>query len=163
MFPLPHWKLPGTFSLSSGQCELCLQYSEEGAVRPPQSLCRSSCCCHEVSRGNASIGNSGRNIQGSCFVPLRFCLGCCRPRWDFSVPLPLTLCGTNTFPQFLMLLEAAWALRQQHLLGLCFPSTCARMSWVYFVLLFPPFCSSTPLMYRPGSLNSCVGKEGYVC
>lgn len=95
----------------------------------------------------------------------RFCFGCCRPGWwDFSVPLHLpsvTLCGTNTFPQLLMLLEAAWALRQQHLLGLCFPTTCAQM--LIFVLLFPPFYSSTPLMYRPGSLSSCLGKEGYVC
>lgn len=73
----------------------------------------------------------------------RFCLGCCR--WsDFSVPrhLPsLTLCGTNTFPQLLMLLTAAWALRQQHLLGLCFPTTCARM-------LMDVFCTSVPSLLQ---------------
>lgn len=63
---------------------------------------------------------------------------------DFSVPLhlpSLTLCGTNTFPQLLMLLEAAWALRQQHLLGLCFPTTCAPMP-------LDVFCPSVPSLLQ---------------
>lgn len=71
----------------------------------------------------------------------RFCRGCCRPRWwDFSVPLhlpSLALRGTNTFPQLLM--EAAWALRQQHLLCLCFPTTCAQMFMDVFCPLVPSF------------------------
>lgn len=75
----------------------------------------------------------------------RFCLGCCRPGWwDFSVPLhlpSLTLCGTNTFLQLQMLLEAAWALRQQHLLGLFFPTTCVQM-------LLDVFCPSVPSLLQ---------------
>lgn len=110
---------------------------------PPQSLCRSSCFCLERAWSCRSAGGISRGLL--CPSGRRFCLECCRPRcWDFSVPLHLpclTLCETNTFPQLLMLLEAAWALRQQHLLSLCFPTTCAQM-------LMDVFCPSVPSLLQ---------------
>lgn len=118
--------------------------------------------------GTPALATLGKISRGPALsLWLEFYLGCCRPlRWDFSVPLhlpSLTLCGTNAFPQLLMLLEAAWALRQQHLLGLCFPSTRAQM-------LVGVFCPSVPSLLQlhspyvqTWSLSSCVGKEGYVC
>lgn len=121
----------------------------------------------QVSRRNANVGNSGRNIQGPCFVPLAgdFVVDAAGPGGGILVS-PSTFPLSHSveqihFPSYWWKLPGLWG--SSTFFAFASPPPVHRCSWMYFVLLFPPFCSSTPLMYRPGSLSSCLGKEGYVC
>lgn len=157
-------------------------------MRPPQSLCRSSCCCHEGAWSCSSAGG----------MPMLAALGECPglgqiwedqdreisrgpalSLWQEILPWMLQTQGVGfSCPPPSSLSPTLWSKYISPVtdaLGSCLGSEAAApswplppqpvhgCSWMYFVLLFPPFCSSTPLMYRPGSLSSCLGKEGYVC
>lgn len=137
----------------------------------------------QVSRRNASVGNSGimswfranlggpgqRNIQGPCFVPLAgdFALDAADPRGGILVSPPIFPLSHSVEQIHFSSYWCSWKLPglwgSSTFLAFASPPPVHRCSWMYFVLLFPPFCSSTPLMYRPGSLSSCLRKEGYVC
>lgn len=120
-----------------------------------------------VSRENTNVGNSGINIQGPCFVPLAgdFVLDAAGGRILVSPSIfPLSHSVEQIhFPSYWCSWQLPGLWGSSTFLAFASPPPVHGCSWMYFVLLFPPFCSSTPLMYRPGSLSSCLGKEGYVC